>query len=91
MKNEAEYIIPLRREFLKVPRYRRVPRAIKTIKIFIAKHMKIPDRDVSRVKIDDYFNQDIWFRGIKNPPAKVKVKAIKKGENIFVTFSEMPK
>jgi len=90
-KIEREYIIPLRREILKVPRHKRAPKAIKAIKQFIAKHMKIPDRDLSKVKIDIYLNRQIWFRGIRNPITKVKVKVTKKEDDFFVELAELPK
>jgi large subunit ribosomal protein L31e len=90
IKTEAEYVIPLRKSWLKVPRYRRAPRAIKEIKLFIAKHMKLPDRDVNKVKVDKYLNSEVWFKGIKSPPSKLKVKAKKSGDNILVTFVETP-
>lgn len=76
---EREYIIPLRKSFLKVPKYRRVPRAIKEIKEFLAKHMKVEGRDTSKIKINKWVNQEVWVRGIKYPPAKIKVK-VKKDE-----------
>ncbi len=88
---EREYVIPLRRAFIKVAKYRRAGRAVKAIKIFVAKHMKVQDRDTSKIKLDKYLNNEIWFRGVKNPPSKVKVKVIKNEENIFVTFNEVPK
>jgi len=88
--NEREYIIPLRREILKVPRHKRTPKAIKAIKQFIAKHMRIPDRDVKKVKIHKYLNQELWFRGIKNPITKVKVKVKRDGENILVELVDLP-
>ena len=87
---EKEYIIPLRREWNKVSSYRRTGKAIVAIKKFIAKHMKIADRDLSKIKIDTYFNNQIWFRGRKSPPAKLKVRAIKEGEFVRVTFPEIP-
>ena len=87
---EREYTIPLRKEFLKVPRYRRMQRAIKTIKQFIAKHMKIPDREVSKVKLDMYLNNELWFRGIKNPPTKIKVKATREKDLVKVDFIDIP-
>lgn len=87
---EREYVIPLKREWLKVPRYERTSKAIKTIKKFIAKHMKVPERDVSKVKLDVYFNNDVWFRGKKKAPSKVKVKAVKKGDIVYVTFVDIP-
>ena len=88
--NEREYIIPLRREILKVPRHKRTPKAIKAIKQFLAKHMRIKDRDVSKIKLDDLLNKQIWNRGIKNPPTKIKVLAKRDGENIKVTLVDLP-
>jgi len=85
-----EYIIPLRSEWQKVPRYKRSRRAIVAIKEYIAKHMKVPDRDLNKVKLDVYFNNDIWFRGCKKPPAKIKVKATKEEDIIRVEFAETP-
>lgn len=87
---EREYIIPLRREWGKVANYKRARRAIIAIKKFVAKHMKVVDRDINKVKIDIYFNNEIWFRGKSRPPAKVKVKATRDGDIVRVTFAEMP-
>lgn len=89
-KIEREYIIPLRREWLKVPGYRRAGRAAKTIKKFIAKHMKIPERDSEKVKLDIYLNNEIWFRGKANPPSSIKVKAVKEEGIVRVSLSETP-
>ncbi len=87
---EREYIIPLRKKFLKVVRYERTGRAIKIIKQFIAKHMKVPDRDVSKVKLDVYLNNELWFRGRAHPPSKIKVKAVKTGDIVKVDFVDVP-
>ena len=87
---EREYIIPLRKEWMKVSNYRRTGRAVKEIKKFIARHMKVSDRDVDKVKLDVYLNNEIWFKGRRNPPAKIKVKARKDGEIVHVTLAEMP-
>ncbi|MDO8516692.1 MAG: 50S ribosomal protein L31e [Nanoarchaeota archaeon] len=87
---EREYVIPLRKQILKVPRYKRAKKAIRTIKEFIAKHMKVEYRDIGNVKIDRYLNQEIWFRGIKNPPVKIKVKAIKRDGIVEVKLAEIP-
>jgi len=89
-KIEKEYIIPLKRKWIKVPRYQRANRAIKTIKEFLAKHMKIYDRNLNKIKLDKYLNLFIWSRGIKNPPIKVKVKAIQEGEIIKAELAELP-
>ncbi len=89
-KLEREYIIPLRREWSKVPEYKRTRKAIVAIKEFIAKHMKVPERDTDKVKLDVYFNNDVWFRGAKNAPFKVKVKAVKEGDIVKVSFVHIP-
>lgn len=89
-KLEREYIIPLRREFIKKPYYKRSRRAAITIKQFIAKHMKVAERDTDKVKLDVYLNNEIWARGKSNPPAKIKVRAVKEGDIVNVTFAEMP-
>lgn len=88
---EREYTIPLRRVWLNVPEYNRTKKAVKAIKIFLAKHFKVPDRDLKYIKLDVAFNNDLWFRGRSKPPSKVKVKAIKEGDIVKVTFVEVPK
>jgi ribosomal protein L31E len=87
---EREYTIPLKKQTLKVPRYERTSRAVKTIKQFVARHMKVPERDLKKVKLDVYFNNQLWIRGRKKPPAKIKVKVKRDGENIIVDFVEVP-
>lgn len=90
-KIEREYIIPLREKCRPVPSYKKTNKAIKTIKEFLVRHMKIRNRDLNKIKIDKYLNEIIWKRGIKNPPHKIKVKAVRDGENIIVTAVEFPK
>lgn len=85
-----EYIIPLRNEWRKGANYKRAGRAIKAIKKFILRHMKIRDGDINKVKLDQWLNQEIWFRGKTKPPAKIKVKAIKEGEIVRVELAELP-
>jgi len=87
---EREYVIPLRRHWLRVPQYERTGKAIKAIKKFIAKHMKVSERDVDKVKLDMYMNNEIWFRGRRHPPAKVKVRAVKEGDIVKVQLVELP-
>jgi large subunit ribosomal protein L31e len=86
-----EYTIPLRRTWINVPQYERTGKAVKAIKKFIAKHMKVPNRDPENVKLDVYFNNEVWFRGRANPPSKIKVKATKEGDIVKVTFVTEPK
>jgi large subunit ribosomal protein L31e len=88
---EREYVIPLRDKWKRVPRYKRANKAVKAIKEFLVRHMKIRDRDLKKVKIDEYLNQEIWFKGIKNPPSKVKVKVIKENGVVKVELHTLPK
>lgn len=87
---EREYVIPLREKTRSAVRYKKTPKAIKSIKEFIARHMKVENRDLNKVKLSLYLNQFMWARGIKNPPAKIKVKATKKGENVLVELVNYP-
>ena len=77
-KLERVYTIPLRSDFVKVPKYYRAKRAVSRIKNFISKHMKSED-----VRLGTVLNEHVWSKGIKNPPGKVTVKAVKQDD--FVT------
>lgn len=74
---EREYIVPLRKGWLKVPEYKRANKAVKTLKEFIAQHMKVYDRDLRKIKVEKDLNNEIRFKGMRKPPARIKVKAIK--------------
>src|SRR3989344_2148008 len=84
---ERIYSIPLRRETLKVPPFRKANKAVKTIREFISKHMKSEN-----VVIGKYLNLKIWNHGAKNPPHHVKVNVAKddKGK-VFVELVDAPK
>lgn len=89
---EREYVVPLRREWLKVPKYRRAKKAVRALKEFIAKHMKIYDKDLTKVKVDMYLNNELKFRGVRKPWNKIKVKAIKYDDGtVAVKLVELPK
>jgi len=87
---EREYTIPLRKEWMKVPRYRKTNKAVKAVKEFLVRHMKIRDRDLNKIKVDRYVNELLWMRGVKNPPSKIKIKAIKEGDVVRVELVDMP-
>jgi len=69
---ERVYNVPLRREYLKAPNWKRTPKAVKALRQFISKHMKSDD-----VLIGKYANLHLWKNGMKNPPHHVKVNAVK--------------
>jgi len=89
-KLEREYVIPLREKSRNVPRYRKTEKAMKTVKEFIAKHMKVIDRNIKNVRIDSYLNETLWIRGIKKHPPKIKVRAVKEGDIVRVYAIELP-
>ena len=74
---EREYIVPLRREWLKVAEFKRANKAVKALKQFLARHMEVYDRDLRKIRVDILLNNEIRFRGMRKPPASIKVKAIK--------------
>ena len=83
---ERVYIVPLRKEYMKAPNWKRTPRALKALREFISKHMKSDE-----VIIGKYANQLIWKDGIKHPPHHIKVNAVKdeKGK-VTVELAELP-
>ena len=76
-KLERIYTIPLRREFNKVPGYRRTRKSVIAVREFLQKHMKCDD-----VRIGKHLNLELWKHGRKNPPPRIKIKAIKDTEKI---------
>lgn len=88
-KVEREYTIPLRSQVMKVPGYKRAKKAVRTIREFLVQHMQVRDRDLNKIRLDKYLNQMLWSRGMKNPPHKIKVKAIKEGDIIRVEAYEL--
>ncbi len=84
-----EFVIPLRRIFGQTARYKRVPKAIRGIKQFLLRHMKMYERDLKKVKLDKYLNEFVWTRGIRNPPSKIKVRAVIDGDVIRAELSEL--
>ncbi|ADD07839.1 50S ribosomal protein L31e [Candidatus Aciduliprofundum boonei] len=72
-EKEMIFNVPLRKAKM-VPRTRRANYAIKLLRAYISRHMKVP---IENVWIDNQVNEAIWKRGIQKPPSKITVKAIK--------------
>jgi ribosomal protein L31E len=87
---EREYIVPMRKGFMNVPHYRRAKKAVKTLKEFMVKHMNIRDGDTRKVKVNIHLNNEIWFRGIRNPLHKIKVIAKKIDGIVYVEMKDIP-
>lgn len=77
---ERIYTIPLSKAWIR-PRKKRSPRAIRIIREFIKRHMKVDD---SSIRISSEVNEKIWSKGIEKPPRKVRIKALKNRDG-FVT------
>jgi len=75
MAIERNYNVPLRREFLKAPKYRRAKSAINALKRFLQKHMKSEEIYIGR-----RLNEKIWEKGIKNPPHHVAITVVKEDD-----------
>jgi large subunit ribosomal protein L31e len=89
---EREYIVPLRDSWLRAQKYKRGKRAVKAIREFLVKHMKVYDRDLRKIRIDILLNNEIRFRGMQKPPAKIKVRATKYDDGeVVARLVEIPK
>ena len=84
----ATYTIPLRKETMKVPKYKRAKKALASVREFTAKHAKVP---ASAVRIGAYLNLKLWERGIKNPAHHVKVDIEKEKDIARVELFGAPK
>ena len=71
MPEEKIFVIPLRK-VKKVPQYKRARRAAKMVREYLARHMKSEE-----IKLDPKINEKLFERGVKKPPAKIRVKAVK--------------
>jgi len=71
---ERVYTIPLGKVLISQSQHRAV-RAINMIKEFAQHHMK-----VETIKIDEELAQQIWSRGVRSPPRKIKVRMSKTDE-----------
>lgn len=80
-----EYVVPLRQEWLKVPKWRRSKRAVAALQQFMFRHTK-----ADSIKMSRWVNELIWQHGGKNPPAKIKVSVKKEKEFASVELAELP-
>ena len=66
---ERTYVIPLRKEMAKVPKYKHTSKAVKTVRQFLQRHMK---NEI--VKLGRHLNMKLHERGRKNTPHKIEVR-----------------
>ncbi|MCK4497007.1 MAG: 50S ribosomal protein L31e [Candidatus Aenigmarchaeota archaeon] len=69
--------VPLRREWIRVPKNKRGKRALHALRGFVSKHTKSYN-----VKISQNVNEKIWIRGIQKPPPDIRVKISRDSEGV---------
>ena len=84
---EKFYTIPLRKAWIS-QRKKRAPRAMRIIRSFVEKHMKIRSEAVGEEEaeflvISNAVNERVWSRGIEKPPRKIRVRAVKDKEGVI--------
>lgn len=90
---ERTYTIPLRKAWI-MPPNKRAPRAIRIIKSFVIKHMKLEtqvkeEETPKKLIMTNEVNRKVWSKGIEKPPRKIRVRAAKDKEgNITVYLAE---
>jgi len=89
---EKFYTIPLRRAWIS-PRKKRAPRAMRILKSFVRKHMKLRtevaeegEEEAERLVVSNEVNEKIWGRGIEKPPPKIRIRAVKDKEGVVTIY-----
>uniref|UniRef100_A0A7C3M9Y1 Large ribosomal subunit protein eL31 n=1 Tax=Archaeoglobus fulgidus TaxID=2234 RepID=A0A7C3M9Y1_ARCFL len=76
---ERVYSIRLRHKMKRYPRWLRAKKAVRYVRKFLSRHMKV---EPENVKIDRSVNEKIWERGAERPPTKIRVRAVKFDDGI---------
>lgn len=77
---ERMYNIPFRRVWI-TPRGKRTPRAVRMLREYIGRHMK-----VENIVISNEVNEQIWAKGISKPPRNLRVRAVKDKEGKVIVY-----
>ena len=88
--DERIYSIPLSRAWI-APRRKRAPRAVRLMRKFIERHMKVgagtkEEGEAGRLVINNEVNEKIWSRGIEKPPRRIRVRAVKDVEGTVTVY-----
>ncbi len=89
---ERMYVIPLSRAWIS-PRRKRAPRAMRLIRNFVERHMKMrggaseeEGEEMGRLVISNDVNEKVWSRGIEKPPRNIRVRVAKDKEGIITVY-----
>jgi len=93
---ERVYTVPLGKCWI-MPPNKRAPKAMRIIRGFVVKHMKLEQRkaegeeeeEPKTLVISNDVNERVWGRGIEKPPRKIRIRAAKDKEgNVTVYLAE---
>jgi large subunit ribosomal protein L31e len=93
---ERIYTVPLGKAWIMPPR-KRSARAMRMLRAFVAKHMKLEAREEeeeeeeepAKLVISNEVNEKVWVKGVEKPPRKIRIRATKDKEgNIKVYLAE---
>ena len=93
---ERVYTVPLSKCWIAPPN-RRASRAMRMLRSFVVKHMKLETRgkgeeereEPKKLVISNDVNERIWGRGIEKPPRNIRIRAAKDKEgNVTVYLAE---
>lgn len=82
MTMERTYTIPLRKAFLKTPKYVRTNRAVREVREYLRRHTK-----TEQVKLGEELNKVLWARGDAKPPSRVTVTAKKEEDVVYAELA----
>ncbi len=77
---EKAYTVNLR-EAWRAPTKNRTPRAIRVLKEFVKRNMK-----VESVIMSNEINEAVWARSIEKPPRRLKIRAVKDKEGNVIIY-----
>ncbi len=80
-ETERIYVIPLKKQYF--PSSKAAPTAIKRVKKFVNRHMKVDEDDIW---IDESLNNAIWSKGKYKMPSKIRVKAVKFEDGVVEVY-----
>ncbi len=78
---ERVMTVPLR-DAKAEPKHKRADRAMKLVREHLAQHFSV---DEENIRLDPSINEEVWSRGRKKPPSKLRVRAARfeeEGESI---------
>ena len=78
---EKIYTIPIGRLGYATDRGHRAPRAVRSVRDYVSRHMRADE-----VSISNEINEALWERGINKPPRKITVRAVKDKEGKVVVY-----